>query len=460
MRLNFKHLKKFILSYSFILIGVSLCISFWIIEALLHTSIFEIEDTFVEHFFTTDPHEVWMRSIACSFLLLFGVIAHYYHRYRNKLIDELEGKNKFINNIFDGIQDGISILDPDLNIIQANHWMEKMYESESPLLGKKCYSVYQKRTSECPWCPSVKTINTGEMHTEIVPFPSENDIKGWVYVSAFPLKDENKKVTGVIEYIKDITELKKIEKDFKDAFNRAEFYKDLFAHDINNILQNILSSTELSNLYLNKPNSEMKITEFLSVIKNQVMRGSKLISNVRALSKLEEIKNPIHKIELTKILKNCVRLLKKSYPTKNINLHMDFIHDKLYIQANELLNDVFENILTNAVKYNDNSVIEINIKTSSVLKNGINFLKLEFIDNGVGIENIWKDKIFERATNEGRSVSGMGLGLSLVKRIIDSYNGQIWVENRVSGDCSKGSNFIILIPIEEEIIINEEYLTF
>ena len=460
MTLNFNHLKKFILSYSFILIGVLLCISFWIIEALLHTSLFEIEDTFLEHLFTIDPHELWMRSIACSFLLFFGVITHYYYRNRNKLIDELEEKNKFINNIFDSIQDGISILDLDLNIIQANHWMEKMYELDSPLIGKKCYSVYQKRISKCPWCPSIKTINTGKMHTEIVPYPSENDIKGWIYVSTFPLMDENNNVRSIIEYIKDITELKKIENDFKDAFNRAEFYKDLFAHDFDNILQNILSSTELSNLYLNKPNSEMKITEFLSIIKNQVIIGSKLISNVRKLSKLEEIKKSIQRIELIRILKKSVRTLKKSYPAKNINLQMDLINDKLYVRANELLNDIFVNILTNAVKYNENSVIEIIIKTSSVLQNGKCFLKLEFIDNGVGIDNIRKEKIFERAYNEIRSVSGMGLGLSLVKSIIDSYDGQIWVENRVSDDYSKGSDFVILIPNDEEIFKYEENISF
>jgi len=45
-----------------------------------------------------------------------------------------------------------------------------------------------------------------------------------------------------------------------------------------------------------------------------------------------------------------------------------------------------------------------------------------------------------------KSTHGMGLGLSLVKKIIQKYEGKVWVENRVKDDCSKGSNFIILIP--------------
>jgi len=54
--------------------------------------------------------------------------------------------------------------------------------------------------------------------------------------------------------------------------------------------------------------------------------------------------------------------------------------------------------------------------------------------------------IFQRAFNTNKTVSGMGIGLSLVKKIIETYNGQIWVEDRVKGEYSKGSKFIVLIP--------------
>ena len=57
-----------------------------------------------------------------------------------------------------------------------------------------------------------------------------------------------------------------------------------------------------------------------------------------------------------------------------------------------------------------------------------------------------KEKIFNRGFKETKNVHGMGLGLSLVKKIIESYDGEIWVEDRVNGDHLKGSNFILLIP--------------
>jgi signal transduction histidine kinase len=54
--------------------------------------------------------------------------------------------------------------------------------------------------------------------------------------------------------------------------------------------------------------------------------------------------------------------------------------------------------------------------------------------------------IFQKGHKKDKNVRGMGIGLSLVKKIIESYNGEIWVENRIQNDKSQGSNFIMLIP--------------
>ena len=73
-------------------------------------------------------------------------------------------------------------------------------------------------------------------------------------------------------------------------------------------------------------------------------------------------------------------------------------------------------------------------------------MKLEFIDNGIGIDDVRKDSIFQREALKDSGPLGQGLGLSLVKKIIDTFKGQIWVEDKVKGDYSQGSKFILLIP--------------
>ena len=97
------------------------------------------------------------------------------------------------------------------------------------------------------------------------------------------------------------------------------------------------------------------------------------------------------------------------------------------------------------MQHNVNNNIEINIKLSRIRKKETNYIKVEFKDNGIGITDDMKIKIFDRGIGEARSVRGMGIGLSLLKIIMDEYDGKIYVEDKVSGDYNQGSNFIILL---------------
>jgi len=81
------------------------------------------------------------------------------------------------------------------------------------------------------------------------------------------------------------------------------------------------------------------------------------------------------------------------------------------------------------------------------MKKNQDYIKFQFLDNGIGITDDRKEWIFNNSFLKGKHGKGMGFGLSLVKEIIDSYGGFIWVENRIKGDYSKGSNFVILIPV-------------
>lgn len=71
---------------------------------------------------------------------------------------------------------------------------------------------------------------------------------------------------------------------------------------------------------------------------------------------------------------------------------------------------------------------------------------MEFSDNGIGVPEDRKEIIFKRGNRELKGSKGMGIGLSLVKKIIKGYNGKIWVEDKVKCDYSQGSNFFLLIP--------------
>ena len=375
---------------------------------------------------------------------------------RKNTEEKLRENEQFLQNVFDAIRDGISVLDRELNIVRVNRWMEEMYKDSIPLVGKKCYEVYQQRSTICPWCPSVKALETGEIQSEIVSYPSVDYPTGWIDLSAFPLKDENGYVVNIIEYVKNITIqkkaeqlLKESEEKYRNAYNRSNLYKDLFTHDINNILQNVLSSIELISLRLDNQEMSQKFDEILNLIKEQITRGSKLVKNVQKLSEIEDTKKSLISIEVCEILKKSIDFLKNSFHYKNLDVKVISTRNKLLVKGNDLLPNIFENILLNAVKHNLNENIEILIKISKLKKDQTDCIKFEFIDNGIGIPDLLKKEIFSskpREIEKEKITSGMGLGLILVKSILNTINGEIAVEDRIKGDYTMGSNFIILIP--------------
>ncbi|MHA1793217.1 MAG: ATP-binding protein [Promethearchaeota archaeon] len=243
-----------------------------------------------------------------------------------------------------------------------------------------------------------------------------------------------------------LRELRASEQKSQDAFKRVEFFKDLFVHDIKNILQGILTKIEYCQLLAKKPDMKRKLETNLSSLKFQVLRGGRLVTNINKLSRIDDgILNTIS-INIIEVLKECINNLKELHSRKSINVDLKVDDEKIFINTNDLIVDVFENILNNAVIHNKNNNIEISITVRKINRGQKSIIRLEFNDNGIGIEGNRKMRIFDRVGKDPRNIHGMGLGLSLVKKIIESINGDIWVEDRIEGDYSKGSKFIIEIP--------------
>jgi len=258
---------------------------------------------------------------------------------------------------------------------------------------------------------------------------------------------------GFYGFTRDITEkkeaekkLKQSEKQFREAYDRAELYKDLFYHDINNILTNISIAIELSENYLNEQERESEIKEYYEIIKNQLARGAKMVSNVQKLSSLENEESSIKAINAIDVLKDAINFILVNKKVKDIDIAIDSFQDDIFVQANDLLIDVFENLLINALTYNNKPKVEILIKISKEIQKNIKFIKFEFRDNGIGISDEIKQRIFIKRFNKEKGSKGMGFGLTIVKKIIDRYKGKIWIEDKVKGNYSEGSNFIVQIP--------------
>ncbi|MBN1669915.1 MAG: PAS domain S-box protein [Kiritimatiellae bacterium] len=132
--------------------------------------------------------------------------------------EELDQSRQFLQSVFDGIQDGICVLDSEFTIVRTNVRMEEMYAARMPLVGKKCYEACQSREQPCPDCPAEKVFDSGKAHSAVEPFrPAGDKPAGWIDLSAFPLKDADGNVIGVIEHIRDITQRRRVEEALRES---------------------------------------------------------------------------------------------------------------------------------------------------------------------------------------------------------------------------------------------------
>ena len=243
--------------------------------------------------------------------------------------------------------------------------------------------------------------------------------------------------------------LENSEKRYRKTYSRAESCKGLFTHDISNIFQTIGNSIELSQILLEEDSDKSDILKNYEIINQQIKRGKDLINSIRKLSEIEEYEIPLISTEILEKLNSAIQFVRVSFQEREVNFNLKSHRDEIYVKANELLLDVFENILINAARYNKNECVEIEIIISKVLENGSVYVKLEFKDNGIGIDDTRKNLIFKKNNKKNAGSKGMGLGLSLVAKILDLYEGKIWIEDRIRGDYTQGSNFVLLIPEAE-----------
>ena len=181
--------------------------------------------------------------------------------------------------------------------------------------------------------------------------------------------------------------------------------------------------------------------EYLDIIIEESKRLTSLATNVLNLSKIETqvILKDIQRFNMGEQIRQSILLLDSKFESKNILLDVN-IQD-CYINGNkEMLNQVWVNLLDNAIKFNNkNGMVSINMKREE------NNILITIIDTGVGINKEAINKIFDKFYQEDTShaTNGNGLGLSIVKKIIELHGGTIQCDSIVS----KGTKFTVTIPL-------------
>jgi len=351
-----------------------------------------------------------------------------------------------LESLLENVGDGIIATDQDGKITTINNSAESMTGwTEKEVIGKsitKILKLIDENGKEISIIkrPMVKALSTGKK-VEISPSDTYYYVRrdGTKFVAGIvvtPFVLENK-IIGTVQVFRDITLEKSIDKA------KTEFVS-LASHQLRTPLSAISWYTEMLLAGdAGKINKEQK--DYLNMVYKGNQRMIDLVNSLLNVSRLELGTFTVEPkmVNMTKIAESVLEELVVKIKEKKLVIHKKYKPNKIKIKADpELLRIVFQNFLSNAVKYNkEKGTVGLNIE-----KQKNNFL-IRVSDTGMGIPRNSQSQIFEklyRADNvKEKDVEGTGLGLYIVKQIIEHSGGKVWFESAEN----KGSTFYATLPL-------------
>ena len=288
----------------------------------------------------------------------------------------------------------------------------------------------------------------------------------------------NKKVKNIIETVSSLTEraisrkfieeqrkeikqLKEAKINMEGAMKAQEEFIVNISHELKTPLNVIFSTVQLFEMYCKNGSivkEREKIIKYINSMKLNSYRLSKLINNIVDSSKINagffELKMSNNNI--VEVIEDTVMSVINYADSKWLNIIFDTdIEEKIIACDPEKIERVVLNLISNAIKFSDEGD-EIFV----AVKDRKEFVEISVKDNGIGIEVDYLDMIFDRFKQVDKSLSrnseGTGIGLSLVKSIVELHGGRMFVES----EFGNGSKFIFTLPIikvmQENLILTSK----
>lgn len=345
-------------------------------------------------------------------------------------INQNEEEREKLSSILTHMSDGVIATNEEGIIIVANHRAEE-------LIGKSIDEIKGNNLKQL--FPNLKLPKSGEsiFYENIF----ENDLK--ILKMTFKMiKSTNREEVGTIVVLSDVTKEQKLEQIRKDFVANV-------SHELRTPLTTIKSYLEA--LDDGAIDDKELATKFIKVADNETDRMIRLVNDLLNLSRLDE-KNILLKktlVSMKEMTEDVVDRFSFQCRQKSINLLIEIpkFLPKIEIDKDQI-DQVLDNLISNAIKYTgENGEIIIRIRIEQ------NFLYIEIIDNGIGIQKKHLTRLFERFYRvdkaRSREMGGTGLGLSIAKEIINAHNGEIFIES----EANTGTKVTFYIPIFEGEII-------
>ena len=230
-----------------------------------------------------------------------------------------------------------------------------------------------------------------------------------------------------------------------ETIQRSRFLSDIIAHDINNYNQAVTSYLQMA--VESKAGTE-KVGTYLERASSAAWSISEMIQRANRLIKIEEEgAMNLGPLELGEVLKESVDEVMRDHEGDDVSIDLKLGSHRYFVTGNELANDIFTNLLSNAIEYDSHDKIHVEVSVGEFTVEPRRYWCVSIADHGIGIPDSKKNIVFGRFVGGETRAPGIGLGLSIVRAIVEAYSGMVWVEDRVPGQPSNGSVFRVALPM-------------
>lgn len=350
----------------------------------------------------------------------------------------LADSERFFQNLFDAMDDPITVLAPDGQILQANRAARAMFGGN--LVGQKCYRAFRMRDGVCDGCPAIETY-ASKRSTSVEHRVFGNAI---TRISTYPLLGKNGEIKAIINHKRDVTKERQLE-DLKAGFLAG------VSHELRTPLTSLMGFNKLNMRRLTRYVQPMmaeaphkvrvafqKILDDMRVMETEGARLGRLVNDVLDLSKLEAGKLTLQmgEVDIGPLINGAIAATSALWRDKGLTMACDVPTQMPAAWGDgDRLSQVLVNLLSNAIKFTARGTIEVSARALG------HEVQIDVRDSGSGIAPDELPHVFEKFRQvedmrEGRSM-GTGLGLPICRELIRLHEGRIWVDSVVG----EGSTF-------------------
>jgi two-component system NtrC family sensor kinase len=405
------------------------------------------------------PHTPLDKFYQSIFKMLVDALAS--RSYSTKLIEQLEQSNtdfafieqqllnsrNTLRTLFDNIPESFYVVDQNYRLVAVNQSRaDRAGQRPQDLVGQQCYTGLFHLNGPCPGCLVSKTFSTKKPNLRKIHYLQKDQSSQEWEIHAYPVPDEDDRSGEVILLEENITEKRRLEAELIQSEKLAAVGQLAagVAHEINNPLTSIIANAQI--LVDDLPSDQEELIQSARLIESAGLKATQVVRNLLGSVRKEEFN--FEPLDLNDSIQGALMLLSHEFLSKEINMTFDRGKNMPLITASaNYLQSIWINLIMNAIEANVTRPGEISISTRY---DGKKFL-VKISDSGSGIPNEYIGQIFEPFFTTKHDQQGTGLGLSLVRRVVQVHNGQIMVES----EEGKGSTFTIVLPKEPEAAVVE-----